>query len=165
MPMSDQLPLLPASEPKPDNAWDEQFDRLRKRFPGVRDTILFCVHALQNGSEVHLEALKAQAAMYGLRITGASLNAARRVLNPESVPRQRRRAQQPAAPPGAAPVPAHVAAPRQRGRGGVPEQAQAEVEVMIRAVVAKVQAHADARLQRLRDAVDEALRILREVLY
>src|SRR5262245_19379012 len=160
--MSDQLPLPPAGEATPDNAWDQQFDRLRNRFPGVKDTILFCVHALQHGSVVDLEALKAQAVMYGLRITGASLNAARRVLDPSAAPRPRRRAERvAAAATEAAPAPARVAAPRSRA---VPPGSQAEVEAMIRALVAKVQADTDARLQRLRGAVDEALRILRDVL-
>src|SRR5262245_41893996 len=162
--MSDQLPLPPASEPPPDNAWDQQFDRLRSRFPGVKDTILFCVHALQHGSDVDLEALKAQAAMYGLRITGASLNAARRALDPNAAPRPRRRTARVAATAtDAAPAPPRVAAPRSRGRAAPPES-QVEVEAMIRAVVAKVQADTDARLQRLRSAIDEALRILRDVL-
>ena len=162
--MSDQLPLPPAGEPTPDNAWDQQFDRLRNRFPGVKDTILFCVHALQHATDVDLEALKAQAAMYGLRITAASVNAARRVLNPDAAPRPRKRAERAAiAAVDATPTPARVAPPRSRGRVAAADS-QAEVEAMIRAVVAKVQAGADARLQRLRDAVDEALRILREVL-
>src|SRR5262245_35057653 len=151
--MSDQLPLPPASEPPPDNAWDQQFDRLRSRFPGVKDTILFCVHALQHGSDVDLESLKAQAAMYGLRITGASLNAARRPLDPNAAPRPRRRAERvaaltadPAPPPVAAslpapvppPVPPPVPASRGRGRPAPPEPAAA-VEAMIRGVVAKMQ--------------------------
>src|SRR5262245_16216634 len=115
--MSDQLPLPPASEPPPDNAWDQQFDRLRSRFPGVKDTILFCVHALQHGSDVDLESLKAQAAMYGLRITGASLNAARRVLNPDLAPRPRaRRGAAEVAAAAPAPAAAPVVAPRGPGR-------------------------------------------------
>src|SRR5262245_54928254 len=126
--MSDQLPLPPAGEATPDNAWDQQFDRLRNRFPGVKDTILFCVHALQHGSEVDLEALKAQAAMYGLRITGASVNAARRVLDPNAAPRPRRRAQ-PVAVADAAPAPERTVAPRSRGRA-VAAESQAEVEAM-----------------------------------
>lgn len=162
--MSDQLPLPPASEPPPDNAWDQQFDRLRSRFPGVKDTILFCVHALQHGSDVDLESLKAQAAMYGLRITAASLNAARRVLDPDAAPRQRRRAEPvPEAAADAVPPAAREVAPRSRART-VPPGGPVEVEAMIRNIVAQAHAEADARLQRLRDAVTEALRILREVL-
>lgn len=77
-----ELERLPAElpEPTPTDPWQLQFQLLRERFPKAQPSILFCVHALQQSSEIALDDLKAQATLHGLRVTGGSLQAARRLL-------------------------------------------------------------------------------------
>lgn len=77
-----ELAPLPAATPaaQPPDPWAAQFEQLRARFPAAQPSVLFCVHALQQQSDIDLEDLKAQAALHGHRVTGASLNAARRLL-------------------------------------------------------------------------------------
>ena len=75
--------LQPAtSSPSP---WDAEFQRLRERLPKIKDSILFCVHALQQSPGIALDDLKAQADLHRIRVTGGSLNAARRLLRPAVV--------------------------------------------------------------------------------
>lgn len=73
-------PLPAAPDATPPDPWAAQFEQLRARFPGAQPSVLFCVHALQQQADIELEDLKAQAALHGHRVTGASLNAARRLL-------------------------------------------------------------------------------------
>lgn len=77
-----ELAPLPVATPpaQPPDPWAAQFEQLRARFPQAQPSVLFCVHALQQQSDIELEDLKAQAALHGHRVTGASLNAARRLL-------------------------------------------------------------------------------------
>src|SRR5882672_7833863 len=65
------------ASPAPPASWDVEFHRLRAGFPKAKDSILFCIHALQSNESIMLEDLKAQAAMHGIRVTGASVTAAR----------------------------------------------------------------------------------------
>ena len=83
-------------EPKPEataptgtTQWDANFQALHARFPKSNDSILFCLHELQQSDTVSLDDLKALASMHGIRITGASVAAARRLLVPRA-PRRRR---------------------------------------------------------------------------
>jgi hypothetical protein len=80
-----ELEPAPTARPAPD-PWAATFDGLRRRFPRVRDTVLLCVHVLEHGEDAGLDALKARAALHGLHVTGASLNAARRLLRHQAAP-------------------------------------------------------------------------------
>jgi hypothetical protein len=71
--------------------WDANFQALHARFPKSHDSILFCLHELQQSDTVSLDDLKALANLHGIRITGASVAAARRLLAPRA-PRPRRAA-------------------------------------------------------------------------
>jgi hypothetical protein len=73
-----ELEPLATTKSAPD-PWAATFQGLRRRFPRVRDTVLLCVHVLEQGEDATLEVLPARAAMHGLHVTGASLNAARRL--------------------------------------------------------------------------------------
>jgi hypothetical protein len=81
-----ELEPVATTEPAPD-PWAARFEELRARFPKVRDTVLLCVHVLQHDEDIRLDDLKARARLHGLEVTGASLNAARRLLRPPAPPR------------------------------------------------------------------------------
>jgi hypothetical protein len=63
-------------------SWDAQFQALKARFARVKESVVFAIHALQTNPEIALEDIKAQATMHGLRVTAASVTAARRLLAP-----------------------------------------------------------------------------------
>jgi hypothetical protein len=58
-------------------AWDEHFESLRKRYPKVKESILFSLHAMTMNPDIEIEALKALAKVHEIRVTRASLNAAK----------------------------------------------------------------------------------------
>ncbi len=70
---------LPETTPTDD--WNAQFAALKARFPKVRDTIVFAIHALQSDPDIALDDMKAQAKMHDIRVTASSVNAARRLLD------------------------------------------------------------------------------------
>lgn len=80
----------PTDEPPaaPDD-WDAVFARLRARFPKANDRILLCAHLLQQDPDASPEDLKKRANMHGQEPTGASINAARRLLGMDP-PRSKR---------------------------------------------------------------------------
>ncbi len=48
---------------------------LKARYPVVRDTILFCLHALTENPDAEIDDLKVLASEHGLPVTAASVNA------------------------------------------------------------------------------------------
>ena len=127
--------------------WDAQFAALKARFPKAKDSIVFCIHALQTTPGIALDDLKAQAALHGLRVTGASVTAARRLLAP-------------AAAPGDAAADAPVEPTSRRTRQRRPAAAPMDPEAMIREVAEKIRRHGDAEAERLRAAITKAVELL-----
>jgi hypothetical protein len=114
--------------------WDAQLAALQSRFPKIKPTILFAFSVLQSEPDTPVEVLKAMAKPRNLRVTKASVNAARRLLDRN------------AATDGEANSPASKAANaksrRTRQRRG--PQAPLDVDALIRTTVGKVQAQGDA---------------------
>ena len=125
--------------PTPTDDWNAQFAALKARFPKVRETIVFAIHALQSNPDIALDDLKAQAKMHGIRVTASSVTAAQRLL-------ARTLATNGAAA-GSAPNPA-TATPR-RPRRPRAAQAPLDVESLIRTTVGKIldQGAAECRAQ------------------
>ena len=126
--------------------WDAAFAHLKARFPRIRDTILFCLHAIQQNPDIYLDDLKSLAEMHRLRITGASLAAARRLLAAESRP-------------PAMPVVELPRVPRARM-----ELDDTDPVTMIQAFVSQMQEQGDDRSQKLRAAVREAIAVLQAAI-
>lgn len=71
------------SEPLPAatvDAWAQQLAQLRSRHRHLREPVLVALNILLHDPEVAVDDAKARAAMRGVRITAASVNAARTVL-------------------------------------------------------------------------------------
>ena len=130
--------------------WDDAFTALKARYPKAKDSIVFCIHALQTHPEIAVDDLKAQAAMHGIRVTGASVNAAQRLMAPEE--------------PRSAPKAAAVETAPRKPRGRPARQPKAveglDAEAMLRQVVAKMQAQSNAEAERLRAAIRKAVAVL-----
>jgi hypothetical protein len=137
-------------------AWAAHLKLLQSRFPNTKPQILFAARAIEQTPDVNLDALKEQADHYGLRVTGATLKAARRLLDPAA-------AEVPATEgsvDGATAV--AVAAPaRRRGRRADPSST---VEDLLRKAVGQIEARAAGELNRVRNSVRKALAALQEAL-
>src|SRR5262245_21053741 len=147
-----ETPAEPLQAPTPD--WNTEFARLRQRFRGVKDTILFCVHALQQNQHLALDDLKAQATLHGLRITAASLNAAHRLLTPQPPP------------PAIAAATAGAAPRSRRGRHAPMPRSEppGDMERMIVEILERVRAESAARIAQLEAALREAMTVIRDAL-
>ncbi len=60
--------------------WDREFAKLRERFPGASDGVLFCIHKLQQNPDVKLKDFQAEAELHGITVKGLSIHGARRRL-------------------------------------------------------------------------------------
>lgn len=139
--------VLDQTSPTNMSTWNAEFAALKSRFPNAKDTIVFCVHALMQSPDVALDDLKAQAALHGLRVTAASVTAARRLMAEGN------------AQAGAA-GPVAVAAPQRQPRRVRAADAHFDAEALIRQVVGRIQNQGAADGERIKDAVRKAVAIL-----
>jgi hypothetical protein len=136
------------------DTWAAQLEQLRARYKHIRPPVLAALNVLIHDQDISLDDAKAQAALHGVRITAASVNAARTLLSRMDVPV--------AATPPRAGRPAATAAPRPTRAPRRPRAADAGVdaESLIQSVVAKIQAQGSAEADRLRDAMRRAIDVL-----
>jgi hypothetical protein len=126
-------------------------DEMKARFSNVREPIVVALHVLLREPDISLENAKGSAKAYGVRITAASVSAARR--------RMERMDNAPAAPATAAPT--APTRPARRPRAAEPAQ---DVEELVRGLAAKVRAQSSADAERLRNAVRRAVDLLNAAL-
>ncbi len=145
-----------ANQPAPaTDTWTAQLDHLRDRYKHLRPAVLAAVNVLLHDENINDDDAKARAAAHGVRITAASLNAARTVLS-------RMDSKAPAAKPNKAKAPttAIQARPARRPRATKEIDAQA----LIKQVVDRIQDAGSAETQRLRDGIQKAIGALQAVL-
>lgn len=147
-----ELEPLPTATSSKANAgsWDAAFAALKARYPKAKDSIVFCIHALQANPEIALDDLKAQAAMHGIRVTAASVNAAKRLMAPEAASDAQ----------DAEPAPVAAKPKARRGRPARAAAGEMDAEAMLRQVVAKMQAQGGKEAERLRAAIRKAVAVL-----
>jgi hypothetical protein len=147
-----------AAEPIPAttlDAWGQQLEQLKQRYRHVRPPILAALNILLSDANVTVEDAKARAALRGVRITAASLNAAKTLLSRMDAPQ--------AAPATAAPTITPPPVPRAPRRQRTP-QPPLDAEGMIRDLVGRMQSERDSEVQRLKDAVRKAIAALQAVV-
>ena len=140
------------------NGWDAEFAILKSRFPKVRDTILFCLHALQQNPFILIDDLKAQAEMHKLRVTTASLAGARRLLEKQDQPAVTTNGTTNTA------ALAATSAPQARRTRQPRVQDGLDIEGVMRAAVGQIQRQGDARVEQLRKAIGKAIELLQGAL-
>lgn len=130
----------------PSQTWDDILATLRRRYPGQKDSVLFCVLKLQENADLGLRDLRDQAEMHGLSLAPRSLHSARKLLGigKDAAPRS-----------AAAPAPSR--APRPAFDGG-------SIEDQVLGAVRQIQESAQGRSERLRKAVIAAMAILQRGL-
>lgn len=143
--MSEASETSPAAEP-----WPQQLESLRARHPGQKDSVLFCLHKLEQDPRVGLPDLRGEAADLGIPMAGRALHSAKVLLGlAEAKPR---RASQPKAPAAKAAAPA---------RTGDTDPA---IEDQVLSAVRQIQSAAGAEAERMRRAIRQAIEILQDAL-
>lgn len=138
------------------DTWGQQLARLRVLYKNARPQVLVALNILLHEQNIALDDAKARAALHGVRITAASLNAARSLLSRMNAPPAVKRA-------AIATTPAvHASAPTPR-RLRAPESAL-DAETLIRGAVARLQAEGTAEAERLRAAIRKAIAVLQTMI-
>jgi hypothetical protein len=68
------------SETRTGDGWEGLLATLRQRYPGQRDSVLFCVHKLQQNPDLTLRDFRDEAALHGIPTAGRALHSARQLL-------------------------------------------------------------------------------------
>lgn len=135
-------------------AWEELLDNLRKRYPGQKDSVLFCVFKLHQNPELSLRDFRDEAKLHGIGLAGRSLHSARVLLGLATARPSKPRASKPDQ------ATRTSAAPR-----GVSNAAQGDaVEAQLLALVRQMQAPLREQNERLRAAIAAALEVIAEAL-
>lgn len=135
-----------ATEPLPAStvdAWAQQLAQLRVRYKHLREPVLVALCILVHDPDVDLDDAKARAAMHGVRITAASVNAARTVLAKMGSPSE----------------PSPTTAPRATRRVRAAQVAP-DAESLVREFVGKLQRQGDAEVERMREAIRKSVALL-----
>ena len=130
-------PQTSSSTPDP---WDHARSRLGKKFPGVREGVLFCLYKLQANPDTSLRDFREEAKLRGIPLSGRSHHSAKVLLGlAEKSPRR-------------TPVPRPV--PR----------SEDSIEDQLSSVLQRIQAEATRDGERMRRAIREAIRTLSAAL-
>lgn len=60
--------------------WNDAVEALRERFPGTKDSILFCIHKLEQDASLGLKEMREEASEAGISLAGRSLHSAKVLL-------------------------------------------------------------------------------------
>jgi hypothetical protein len=133
------------------DVWTAQLDQLRSRYKHVRPPILAALNILVNDKDVSTDDAKAQAALHGVRITAASVGAARTLLLRMGAP-------------ATLAAPMSVAAPARQPRRHRAAGTPIDAEALVRGFVAKLQDEGNAETERMREALRKAIAVLQAVV-
>lgn len=138
-------------------SWNDYFDKLQARYPTVSTPILVALHILTQHPDIALLDAKAHAAVHGVRITAASVSAARRLLQRQTQATDTKAAGQ-----------------KKPTRKAKRPQAQAAVfatppsgfniEKLVRGTIESIRADAEADAEKLREAMQRAASILQAAI-
>lgn len=157
--------------------WNDAVEGLRERFPGTKDSILFCVHKLEQDASLGLKEMREEATEAGISLAGRSLHSAKVLLGmgepavrkpraakaeaaettaaeaPEAEPRKRR-----GRPKGSGRKPA---APRERSNGN---GSFSSIENQMLGAIRQIHESAAKQNANLVAAVEEAIAVLQAAL-
>lgn len=144
------------------DSWDGILANLRLRYPGQKDSVLFCLHKLHSNPELGLPDFRDEARLHGIPMAGRALHSAKVILGLATVkPRA----------PNAPKLSLHVEMPTdparstrtRRFRDGAATDA-GSIEDKVLDAVRQIQSAAGAEAEKLRTAVREAVAILQRAL-
>lgn len=148
------------TEPSPlpaTDTWEGILANLRRRYPGQKDSVLFCINKLQQNPDLTLRDFRAEAELYGIPMAGRSLHSARLLLGlvKEDVQLD---------PVREALAPVQRPARRQRAKVAAADDGGGSIETQVMAAVRQIQTAAGAEAETLRAAIKQAIAILQKAL-
>lgn len=149
--MTELEPNAPAAD-----SWEAILDGWRRRYPGQKDSVLFCLHKLEQNPDLTLRDFRDEARLHGIPVAGRSLHSARLLLGITKAP--------PAAPPEPDDAPVTVPATARRRRSREGEVDGDSIEDQVVAAVRKMQSVASSENERLRAAMRQAITLLQRAL-
>jgi len=159
------------TNPPAADTWDGILANLRRRYPGQKDSVLFCIYKLQQNPDLTLRDFRAEAELYGIPTAGRALHSARGLLGLQThEAKPRAKAAAPAAPEReeltADALPRLARAERREARQQRTATADAgvSVETQVLAAIRQIQSAAGSQADHLRTAMREAIAILQRAL-
>ena len=144
----------------PADDWQARLTKLREQHPGQKDSILFCVHKLEQDSTVGLRDIRDEAARLGVPVAGRALHSAKLLLG---LAAPKPRATDFFAPPPSR-TPTTVAPAPQTPVTGAVDPDQPTIEDQVLTAVRQIQSAAGEEATRLRAAIQQAVAILQDAL-
>lgn len=142
-----------APPPPSTDSWEGILETLRRRYPGQKDSVLFCIYKLQQNPDLTLRDFAAEAKLYGIPTAGRALHSARQLLGLIK--------ETPLAQPVLEEVPV---ARRRRERTSEPDDGGASIETKVLAAVRQIQSAASSEAEQLRAAIRQAIAILQRAV-
>lgn len=139
------------------DTWDGLLAALRRRFPGQKDSVLFCVHKLTLDANLTLRDFRDEARLHGIPMAGRALHSARVLLGLQTAETPSPKAATAATPPTA------VGRPRKQ-RTPEADDGGASIESKVLAAVRQLQDTASAEAEQLRAAIRQAIAILQHAI-
>lgn len=144
---AEPTPALP-----PADSWEAILENLRRRHPGQKDSVLFCIYKLQQNPTLTLADLKDEARLHGIPTAGRALHSAKQLLGiVKPVPRV---VEAPAEPPAR-----RIRTPRMEETDD-----GASIESKVVAAVRQIQSAAGAEAETLRAAMRQAIALMQRAL-
>lgn len=155
------------TEPSPlpaTDTWEGILAALRRRYPGQKDSVLFCINKLQQNPDLSLRDFRAEAELYGIPMAGRSLHSARVLLGLVKEEKEDKDAVT-ADPLRDALAPLQRPTRRTRTRDRADEGSHGgSIETQVLAAVRQIQTAAGAEAETLRAAIKQAIGILQKAL-
>lgn len=149
-----------ANDPATADSWEGILANLRGRYPGQKDSVLFCLYKLQSNPKLGLADFRDEAALHGIPMAGRALHSAKVLMGlAEQKPRAPRK------PVEALPA-ADDATPtgRVRRARSSTETEDGSIETKVLDAVRQIQSAASKEATDLRAAVRQAIAILQRAL-
>lgn len=136
------------------DTWEGILETLRKRFPGQKDSVLFCAYKLQFNPDATLRDFAPEAKLHGIPLAGRALHSARLLLGLIK--------ESPAAP--TLEMPADAPRARRKPRTPEADDGGASIERQVLSAMQQIQSAAGQQADHLRDAIRQAIAILQRAL-
>lgn len=141
--------------PAPVDTWEAILAAMRRRYPGQKDSVLFCIHKLQQNPDLALRDFRDEANLHRIPVAGRALHSAKVLLGliKDAVPE-----------PVAAEEEAEVAPRPTRRRREATATDDPSIEDRVVAAVRQIQTAAGADAERMRTAIRQAITILQKAI-
>ncbi len=142
------------------DSWEGVLANLRQRYPGQKDSILFCIFKLHSNPKLGLPDFREEAALYGIPMAGRALHSAKVILGLSNA-----KPRKPKTPTAQAQGSGKPAGAKEYGRTRSSSKNHANsVESKMLDAVRQIQSEAGAESERLRTAMRQAVTILTRAL-